>query len=175
MYSVWQFSFVSRSIEQISSVFTEVANTREIVGSWFVNLKPHFPAQQSAKIFSSVKQVCDFQLQDTSFFTGAKWVLFVWSCIPCCALVCARVIKCFVKCRACHEPFCDSSCFRGQTAASRNGNPGSAEELFGVQVGPAEEGPQNAAVPPFLLQGLPSGFDSRVQLYSHWVWSSLWR
>lgn len=60
MYSVWQFSFVSRLMEQISSVFTEIANTREIVGLWFVNLKPRFPAQQSAKTFSSVKQVCDF-------------------------------------------------------------------------------------------------------------------
>lgn len=82
MYSVWQFSFVSRSIEQISSVFTEAANTREIVGSWFVNLKPRFPAQQSAKIFSSVKQVCDFQLQGTFFSTGTTW-MFIWSCIPC--------------------------------------------------------------------------------------------
>lgn len=38
------------------------------MGSWFVNLKPHFPAQQSAKILSSVKQVCDFQLQGAYFF-----------------------------------------------------------------------------------------------------------
>lgn len=70
MYSVWQFSFVRRSIEQISSVFTEVANTREIVGAWFVNLKPRFPAQQPAKIFSSLKQVCDFQLQGIFFHRG---------------------------------------------------------------------------------------------------------
>lgn len=151
MYSVWQFSFVSRLIEQISSVFTEVENTREIVGLQFVNLKPHFPAQQSAKTFSSVKQVCDFQLQGTSFFAGATWVFFIWSCIPCCPLVCAWVIKCFEKCRACHEPFCDSSCFQGQTWASRNGDPGSVEELFGVQMGAVEEGTQNAPLPPFLL------------------------
>lgn len=175
MCSMWQFSFVRRSIEQISLVFTEVANTREIMGSWFVNLKPLFPAQQSAKTFSSVKQVCDFQLQGASFFTGATRMLFIWLCIPCCPLVCARVIKCSVKCRACNEPFCDSSCFWGQASASRNGDPGSFEELFGVQMGAVEEGAQDAPLPPFLLQGLPSRFDSRIHLCSHWVWSSLWR